>query len=55
MSRQLMEISLGDVPLTTSKEFNRFYDRIEEGIAETGENLSFFLIDYGAAWIALED
>ncbi len=51
---EIMEIRLGGIALHGSKEVNRLYDRIEERIAETGEELWFFLIDYCNAWIANE-
>lgn len=43
---QIMEVSFKDLTLATSEDVNRFYDRIEERIAETGEELWFFLVNY---------
>jgi hypothetical protein len=43
---QIMEVSFANVELSNSLEVNKFYDRIEERIAETGEKLWFFLVNY---------
>ncbi|MGC1496403.1 MAG: hypothetical protein WA790_11395 [Sulfitobacter sp.] len=42
----IMEVSFEDMELSNSLEVNQFYDRIEERIVETGENLWFFLVNY---------
>ena len=55
---QIMEVSFADLHLATSIDVNIFYDHIEERIADTGENLWFFLVNYcntkidSSAWIA---
>ncbi|WP_421704713.1 hypothetical protein [Aliiroseovarius sp.] len=55
---QIMEVSFAGMELASSAQVNRFYDRIEERIAATGEKLWFFLVDYrdaridSAAWFA---
>jgi len=43
---QIMEVSFDNLTLFTSADVNAFYDRIEERIAETGEDLWFFLVNY---------
>lgn len=43
---QIMEVNCAFLRLSESAEVNRFYDRIEERITQTGENLWFFLINY---------
>lgn len=43
---QTMEVSFEGVTLSNSLDVNQFYDRIEERIAETGEKLWFFLVNY---------
>lgn len=43
---QIMEVSFEAVNLASSLDVNRFYDRIEERIAQTGEKLWFFLVNY---------
>lgn len=43
---QVMEVSFAGVELSNSLDVNKFYDRIEERIAETGEKLWFFLVNY---------
>lgn len=43
---QIMEVSFKDAHLSNSLEVNQFYDRIEERIAQTGEGLWFFLVNY---------
>lgn len=56
--RQIMDIDFAGFHFDTSQTVNRFYDRIEERIATTGEPKWFFLINYSgsridpAAWIA---
>lgn len=53
-----MEIDLSDFTLENSADVNVLYDRLEARIAETGEELWFFLINYRgtkidpAAWFA---
>ena len=55
---QIMEVSFEDLALASSAEVNAFYDRIEERIADTGEQLWFFLVNYNrtsidsSAWFA---
>lgn len=55
---QIMEVSFENAILSNSLEVNQFYDRIEERIAETGEPLWFFLVNYcetriyNEAWFA---
>lgn len=55
---QVMEIDLSDLHLHDTAEVNALYDRVEERIAETGEPLWFFLVNYSgaridpAAWFA---
>jgi hypothetical protein len=55
---QIMEVSFAGLALTSSADVNLLYDHIEERIAETGEELWFFLVDYrdtqidNAAWFA---
>lgn len=55
---QIMEVSFQNFSFVTSAQVNAFYDRIEERIAETGEDLWFFLVDYRdtriepEAWLA---
>ncbi len=51
---QVMEVSFEDLSLTNSADVNAFYDRIEERIAETGEELWFFLVNYSHARIEKE-
>ena len=57
-SDQMMEVSFEDLALATSSEVNAFYDRVEERIADTGEQLWFFLVNYNrthidsSAWFA---
>lgn len=48
---QIMEVSFADMTLATSADVNRFYDRIEERIEETGEPLWFFLVNYSGSRI----
>jgi hypothetical protein len=42
---QVMEAEFSGFDFDTSATVNRFYDRIEERIAETGEELWFFLVN----------
>ena len=55
---EIMEVSFENFAFSKSAEVNAFYDRIEERIAQTGEPLWFFLVDYrnakidNAAWFA---
>lgn len=43
---QIMEVCFEKLTLATSADVNAFYDRIEERIAASGEDLWFFLVDY---------
>jgi len=43
---QILEVNLADLTLADTPQVNALYDRVEERIAETGEPLWFFLIDY---------
>lgn len=45
-AREIMEIDFDGVRLEDSAAVNAFYDRIEERIAETGQDKWFFLINY---------
>ena len=47
----VMEADFSNVHLHNSAEVNAFYDRLEERIAETGENLWFFLVNYSGSRI----
>lgn len=55
---EIMEVTFENFALTNSADVNVFYDRIEERIAQTGEQLWFFLVDYrnaridSTAWFA---
>ncbi len=55
---QTMEVDFSDFHLETSADVNAVYDRIEERIEASGEDLWFFLIDYSgsridpSAWFA---
>ncbi|SMX38334.1 hypothetical protein [Maliponia aquimaris] len=55
---QVMEVDFSDFTFDNSATVNRFYDRLEERIAETGEELWFFLINLNgtridsSAWVA---
>ncbi len=55
---QTMEADFSGFDFDSSPTVNAFYDRIEERIAETGEPLWFFLVNYSdciidsAAWVA---
>lgn len=56
--RQLMEADFSYFTFDSSATVNRFYDRIEERIAPTGEELWFFLVNLNgtridsSAWVA---
>lgn len=56
--QQVMEIDFSGLAFTSSTQVNAFYDRIEERIAGTGQDLWFFLVNYSRArfetpaWIA---
>ncbi|WP_425100351.1 hypothetical protein [Tropicibacter sp. S64] len=56
-ARQTMEVDLSGLNFTDSAMVNRFYDRIEARIAQSGEDLWFFLINLhglrvdSSAWI----
>lgn len=47
----IMEVSFEKFRFKNSADVNVFYDRIEERIAETGEQLWFFLVNYKETWI----
>lgn len=55
-AEEIMEVDFSGLDFQDSAEVNRFYDRVEERIAETGEPLWFFLVNYSdfriepAAW-----
>ena len=55
---QVMEVDFSDFTFDSSATVNRFYDRLEDRIAETGEELWFFLINLNgtridsSAWVA---
>lgn len=55
---EIMEVDFGAYSFPDSASVNRFYDRIEERIAETGETYWFFLVNYSgmridsSAWLA---
>lgn len=42
---QIMEVDFSDFHFDSSRVVNQFYDRLEERITETGENLWFFLVN----------
>ncbi|WP_397541726.1 hypothetical protein [Roseovarius salis] len=42
---QIMEVDFSDFHFDSSKVVNQFYDRLEERIAQTGEDLWFFLVN----------
>lgn len=54
---QVMEVDFSDFTFDSSRTVNLFYDRLEERIAETGEELWFFLVNLcgtridSSAWI----
>ncbi|MBD3677241.1 MAG: hypothetical protein HUJ27_02435 [Rhodobacteraceae bacterium] len=56
--RTVMEIDFSGLRFLSSAGVNAFYDRVEERIAETGEDLWFFMVNYSdcridpAAWVA---
>ncbi|MGP6087035.1 hypothetical protein [Antarctobacter jejuensis] len=56
--RQILDADFSDFHFDSSATVNKFYDRIEERIAKTGEELWFFLINLNGtridsnAWIA---
>ncbi|WP_432447953.1 hypothetical protein [Aliiroseovarius marinus] len=58
LASEIMEVSFNDLVFSNSAQVNAFYDRVEDRIAETGEKLWFFLVDYrntridSAAWVA---
>jgi len=43
---QIMEVDFSGTDLGSSQEVNAFYDRVEDRIHDTGEELWFFMIDY---------
>lgn len=49
--RQIMEVSFEGLEIEGTPGINAFYDRIEERIAESGESLWFFLVNYSGARI----
>lgn len=55
---QVMEVDFSNVALENSADVNLFYDHIEDRIAQTGETLWFFLVNYcdtridNSAWFA---
>jgi hypothetical protein len=55
---QIMEVSFRGLLLSRPADVGAFYDRIEERIAETGEEFWFFLVNYSdariesGAWLA---
>ncbi len=52
--KQIMEVTFEGLRFATSKGANKFYDRLEERIAETGEELWFFLVNYANTRIDTE-
>lgn len=48
---QVMEVDFSDLELHDTAEVNTFYDRVEERIHETGEDLWFFLVNYSRSRI----
>lgn len=48
---EIMEVSFEGLSLSNSLDVNQFYDQIEDRIAETGEKLWFFLVNYCEARI----
>jgi len=44
-AEQIMEADFSDFHFDSSEIVNRFYDRLEEGIAQSGEELWFFLVN----------
>lgn len=51
---QVMEVDFSGLSLNSSAEVNAFYDRVEERIGATGEDLWFFLINYSDSRIDAE-
>ncbi|RMD91844.1 MAG: hypothetical protein D6811_08060 [Alphaproteobacteria bacterium] len=55
---EVMEVDFSDLHLENTAQVNAFYDRVEERIAETGEDKWFFLVNYSGsrvdprAWFA---
>lgn len=55
---EVMEADFSNYSFQSSKDVNEFYDRLEERIAETGEEFWFFLVNYNntridpSAWFA---
>jgi len=49
--RQVMEADFSNLHLYDSADVNAFYDRLEERIAATGEDLWFFLVNYSGSKI----
>lgn len=49
--REVMEVDFSNLHLHDSAEVNAFYDRIEERIHDTGEELWFFLVNYSGSKI----
>jgi len=49
---QIMEADFSDFHFDSSEVVNRFYDRLEERIAQTGEELWFFLVNLNGTRIA---
>jgi hypothetical protein len=55
---EVMEVDFSEFHFQTSKDVNDFYDRVEERIAETGEQFWYFLVNYHntridpSAWFA---
>ncbi len=50
-AREVMEVDFSNLHLHDSAEVNAFYDRIEERIHQTGEELWFFLVNYSGSKI----
>ncbi len=48
---QVMEADFSNLHLYDSADVNAFYDRLEERISETGEDLWFFLVNYSGSKI----
>lgn len=55
---EVMEVSFDEIEFDNSEDVNRFYDRLEARIADTGHERWFFLVNYSetridpAAWLA---
>ncbi len=43
---EILEMNLQDMRFATQTDVNAFYDRVEERIATSGEQLWFFLVNY---------